>query len=82
MPDTDPSSQTSEGRLESLLWPALFLALVLHGMVLLDGGYLHYEGQFFLAAHLDERGTLRQLFSAHSNEWDCYQGRELSFALG
>ena len=65
-----------------LLWTGVFVALVIFGMSLIPGGYLHYEGQFFLSAQLDDRPLFERLFSAHFNEWDCYQGRELSFAAG
>ncbi|HEX6574788.1 MAG TPA: hypothetical protein VF042_07430 [Gemmatimonadaceae bacterium] len=65
-----------------ILWPAAFLALSILGALLLDGGYVHYEGQFFLVSYLDTRSFAEKLFSAHFNEWDCYQGRELSFLFG
>ena len=68
--------------IEHVLWIVFFLILMLHGLSLTAGGYLHYEGQFFLAAQLDQRDVMARLFSAHFNEWDCYQGRELSFAAG
>ncbi len=67
---------------EKYFWPAAFLMLIALGAVLLQGGYAHYEGQFFLANYVDGRGLLSKLFSAHHNEWDCYQGRELSFLFG
>ncbi len=67
---------------EKYLWPAAFLILIGWGAVLLEGGYAHYEGQFFLANYVDGRGLLSKIFSAHHNEWDCYQGRELSFLFG
>ncbi len=68
-----------EARAGLFLWPALFLAIVAYGLALLRGGYLHYEGQFFLSNYLDGRGFGSKLFSAEFNEWGCYQGRELSF---
>jgi len=49
---------------------------------MLRGGYAHYEGQFFLVNYLDARDLFSKIFSAHFNEWDCYQGRELSFLFG
>lgn len=65
-----------------ILWPALFLVIVLYGASLLRGGYLHYEGQFFLWGHLDGRSVFQKIFSTHFNNWDCYQARELSFLFG
>ncbi len=62
-------------------WTVLSAALLIHG-VALGGGYMHYEGQFFLAAYLDGRDLPHKLFSARYDEWGCYQGRELSFAFG
>jgi len=67
---------------EKLFWPLVFLAFTAAGAVFLQGGYAHYEGQFFLVNYLDGRGPLSKIFSAHFNEWDCYQGRELSFVFG
>ena len=64
------------------MWPLVFLALTIFGAVLLGGGYAHYEGQFFLVNYLDGRDLFSKIFSAHFNEWDCYQGRELSFFFG
>ena len=64
------------------MWPLIFLILVACGAAVLQGGYAHYEGQFFLVNYLDERDLFRKIFSAHFNEWDCYQGRELSFLFG
>src|SRR4029078_8785809 len=63
-------------------WPLLFLVLTALGAVMLRGGYAHYEGQFFLVNYLDARDLFSKIFSAHFNEWDCYQGRELSFLFG
>ncbi|HZI99094.1 MAG TPA: hypothetical protein VFD22_00440, partial [Gemmatimonadaceae bacterium] len=63
-------------------WPLVFLVLTALGAVMLRGGYAHYEGQFFLVNYLDAREPFSKLFSAHFNEWDCYQGRELSFFFG
>lgn len=68
--------------IEKYFWPAAFLILIGSGALLLQGGYAHYEGQFFLANYLDGRNALSTIFSAHHNEWDCYQGRELSFLFG
>lgn len=68
--------------MERLLWPALFALILAYGLSLLHGGYLHYEGQFFLGSHFDGRGFFQQVFSAHFNNWDCYQPRELSFLFG
>jgi hypothetical protein len=62
--------------------PAVFLLIVVYGMALLNGGYLHYEGQFFLSAFLDDRDFLHKIFSARFADWGCYQGRELSFVFG
>src|SRR5215203_3237250 len=62
-------------------WIVLFVALLTYG-VILGGGYMHYEGQFFLAAYLDDRDLPHKLFSARYDEWGCYQGRELSFVFG
>ena len=67
---------------ERFPWPLVFLLLTTLGAFLLDGGYAHYEGQFFLVNYLDVRGPFSTIFSAHFNEWDCYQGRELSFLFG
>jgi len=64
------------------LWPAVFAALTVYGLWLLNGGYLHYEGAFFLSSYLDGRSLAEKVFSAHFNEWNCYQGRELSFLFG
>jgi hypothetical protein len=64
------------------MWPLIFLILVACGAALLQGAYAHYEGQFFLVNYLDGRDFFRKIFSAHFNEWDCYQGRELSFLFG
>lgn len=62
-------------------WIPLFTGLLIYG-VILGGSYMHYEGQFFLSAYLDDRDLLHKLFSARYDEWGCYQGRELSFAFG
>lgn len=35
-----------------------------------------------MSSYLDGRGVFEKLFSAHLDEWDCYQGRELSFLFG
>lgn len=67
---------------EMILWPVIFLVIVAYGLSLLRGGYMHYEGQFFLAGHLDGRGLFQKVFSTHFNNWDCYQARELSFFFG
>ena len=67
---------------EKFLWPLVFVILTGLGGVLLEGGYVHYEGQFFLVNFLDSRDFFGKIFSAHHNEWDCYQGRELSFLFG
>jgi hypothetical protein len=75
-------SPTVPARAEAIIWPALFVLIVVYGLCLLRGGYLHYEGQFFLSNYLDGRGLLSRIFSSHFNEWDCYQGRELSFVFG
>ena len=64
------------------MWPVVFLILTGWGAFLLGGGYAHYEGQFFLVNYLDGRDFFQHVFSAHHNEWDCYQGRELSFLFG
>jgi hypothetical protein len=60
----------------------VFLVITAAGAVVLRGGYAHYEGQFFLVNYLDGRNFFDTIFSAHFNEWDCYQGRELSFLFG
>lgn len=67
---------------ESIFWPAIFLTISAYGLVLLRGGYLHYEGQFFLSNYLDGRGFFEKVFSTHFNDWDCYQARELGFVFG
>ena len=63
-------------------WPLAFCILIWYGLWLLHGGYLFYEGAFFLSNFLDDKPLLSRLFSAHFTEWDCYQGRELSFLFG
>jgi hypothetical protein len=75
-------SRSSGRSSEQWLWPLVFLILTVCGAFLLEGGYAHYEGQFFLVNYLDGRDLFRKIFSAHFNEWDCYQGRELSFFFG
>jgi hypothetical protein len=67
---------------ENLVWPIVFLIFTALGAAMLNGGYVHYEGQFFLVNYLDARSFFPTIFSAHFNEWDCYQGRELSFLFG
>lgn len=82
---TSPDPPAINGRasvVETILWPVLFLIIVVYGLSLLHGGYLFYEGQFFLSNYLDGRGLFQKVFSTHFSNWDCYQARELSFLFG
>ena len=44
-----------------------------------NGGNLHSESTSFFVRYLDGRALVNQIFDPVSNDWECYQARELSY---
>ncbi|MEZ4752624.1 MAG: hypothetical protein R3B54_18905 [Bdellovibrionota bacterium] len=64
----------------------LFVTLLLFGVVWFSfacqkGGFLDVESQAFLLNYTSGRGVLERIFDVARNDWNCYQARELSYAV-
>ncbi|MCB0404357.1 MAG: hypothetical protein KDD51_06190 [Bdellovibrionales bacterium] len=64
----------------------LFVATALIGVVLFGfacqkGGFLDVESQAFLLNYTSGKTLLERIFDVARNDWNCYQARELSYAV-